>query len=134
MPILSGIPALVKCCDSRTKEMADFFNIPYIDINEKNDKHNKHLYEFYMNMDYSKFKSTFAEKFDNFEKFLKKCGLVEKINPNNKFLSGTYLNIIKGNSDRLCLLKNEFERNKVLYSTYDRGLKYYRAIMRKNKG
>lgn len=64
--IISGIPAMVKAEDTRTKEMAEYFNIPTIsNIRKYND-----IYDVYLDTDYSKFNAEFTKKFDVFNKFL----------------------------------------------------------------
>lgn len=85
MPILSGVPAVVVGFDSRTKEMAELYDIPC--ISSFDEVKPAELYSFYEKLDYSNFNKKFAEKFDAFENFLIKCGLVEKINTDNKFLN-----------------------------------------------
>lgn len=41
--------------------------------------HNTSLYELYLQTDYTKFNETFANRFDTYEAFLQKCGIVERI-------------------------------------------------------
>lgn len=77
MPILSGVPSNVCALDSRTREMAEFFNIP---ITGRKDVDNKSLYDIYMESDYDKFNKEFAGKFDYYEKFLIERGIVKSIN------------------------------------------------------
>lgn len=84
MPILSGVPSLCYTMDARTREMTEFFDIPHI-VPSGNLK-NKDLYDWYLDTDYSKFNNGFHEKFDAFENFLRKCGLVESINQENIFM------------------------------------------------
>ena len=85
MALLSGVPAVVVGFDSRTREMAEFYDIPCIqsfdDIKPKN------LYALYESLDYSKFNNSFEKKYDSFENFLIKCGIVNKINTSNKYLN-----------------------------------------------
>lgn len=80
MSILSGIPAVVWSCDSRTREMAEFFDIPHVP------KVPSDIYELYQKIDYAKFNKKFPERFDAFEQFLKKYDIVKQININNIFL------------------------------------------------
>ena len=82
MSILSGIPSVLCAIDSRTREMAEFYGIPIISIN---DYKNTNLYRIYENTDYLEFNNGFNKKFDNFNLFLKKHGLVKSINENNIF-------------------------------------------------
>lgn len=86
MPILAGVPATVYTCDSRTREMAEFFDIPHIlPADAENKKFS--LYELYLQSDYSDFNKNFSKRFDEFESFLRKCGITDKINGNNIFMS-----------------------------------------------
>ena len=80
MSILAGVPAVVWAIDSRVKEMAEIYNIPIVDMKEKYD-----IETIYNNTDYERFNAKFAGLFDQYEDFLKKCGLVEKINQKNIF-------------------------------------------------
>lgn len=80
MSILAGIPAAVYAIDSRVREMAEIFNIPIVGLKENCD-----IQEIYNSLDYNKFNDKFRELFDQYEEFLKKCGLVEKMNQNNIF-------------------------------------------------
>ena len=80
MSILSGIPSVVWACDSRTREMAEYFDIPYTLEVPKN------LYDFCGTIDYSSFNQNFKKKFENFEAFLRNCGIVKQINEKNLFL------------------------------------------------
>ncbi len=81
MSILSGIPAMVCAIDSRTREMAEFFDIPYyLPTDEKVD-----IQRMYETADYSKFNMRFPEVYDNYNAFLQKCGLVKQVNMDNAF-------------------------------------------------
>lgn len=81
MSILSGIPAVVWTCDSRTREMAEFFNIPHVRNIPKD------IYKCYLDVDYTKFNVTFKRRFDDFEKFLFRCGICEHVNENNIYFN-----------------------------------------------
>lgn len=116
MPILSGVPSIVVAHDSRTQEMAEFFNIPLIEINEF--KKCNSIYDLYLDMDYSKFKSTYSEKYYDFEKFLNSIGIVSKINAENKFMSDDYLNIICENENKLKSINEDLHNKKMLYKFY----------------
>lgn len=85
MPILSGVKSLLYSQDARTREMAEFFDIPFIQSNDKKKK--KTLFELYQETDYSGFNKMFPEKFDKFEMFLIECDLVKKANQKNIFMS-----------------------------------------------
>lgn len=80
-PMLNGIPSVVHYHDSRTRELAEFFNIPTINkLSKKED-----LYDIYLKADYTKFNQTFKTKFDNFENFLVKYGITKNINNSEEF-------------------------------------------------
>lgn len=68
---LLGIPAIVYIHDSRTKELADYFEIPtYTPVNGKVD-----IREAYEKADWDGFNKNFGEKYDQFEKLLMKYGM-----------------------------------------------------------
>lgn len=85
MPILAGVPSLCFTMDARTREMTEFFDIPNVNPSDVSCK--KDLYEWYLETDYSKFNEGFAKRFDDFESFLIKCGLVDRINQDNPFMT-----------------------------------------------
>ncbi|GHU16200.1 hypothetical protein FACS1894163_05100 [Spirochaetia bacterium] len=80
-PILNGIPAVVHYHDSRTRELAEFFNIPMIDKIPKN----KDLYDIYLDADYTRFNKEFESKFENFKNFLAKCNITESTDNKEAF-------------------------------------------------
>lgn len=87
MAILAGIPATVVGIDTRTIEMADYFNIPYI-IPERNHRYDvDELYEYYLAADYDKFNQTYKIKYKKYESFLKEKGIISEINPDNRFFN-----------------------------------------------
>lgn len=70
--ILSGVPGMVCYCDSRTREMAEFFNIPLLDICDLN---KKDIYNLYVETDYSKFNREYDEKIRKLDSVLSEFGL-----------------------------------------------------------
>lgn len=121
MPILSGVPSLCYTMDARTREMTEFFDIPHIIPSSNIQK--KDLYEWYCETDYSTFNAKFAKRYDDFEKFLQKCGLVKKINPNNPFMQKTadgfeYPEIV--NIEHLKKLEKTISHNKIIFETLNR--------------
>lgn len=80
LPILAGVPSVVHSVDARTREIAEFFDIPYI-----TNKSAKDIENIYYQMDYSKFNKHFSERYDAFETFLINHNIVSKINTNNMF-------------------------------------------------
>ena len=89
MAILSGIPATVVAIDSRTREMAEFYEIPYVLSKGKKVFTYDEFLDCYRNADYSNFNTNYASKFDAFEKFLIDNKIVTSINSNNKFFNKT---------------------------------------------
>lgn len=83
MPILSGICTVLEHRDARTREMAEFFNIPHVEPNGYRSYDS--LYQLYQQASYKAFNEGFATRFDAYEQFLVRCGIVEKINQNNRF-------------------------------------------------
>lgn len=86
MAILSGVPATIVAHDSRTREMAEFFEIPMlIDSPAHFTKHV--LLGSYEKMDYSAFNANFAQRFKTYEQFLVTHGIVSHVNTENKFFT-----------------------------------------------
>lgn len=102
MPILAGIPATVLAIDSRTQEMAEFYDIPCWKVNKKDRFNADDVYRMYLEADYTKFNQTYEAKFDKYEAFLKEKGIVQKINENNAFLK-----VENGNTDFDKYIKNK---------------------------
>ena len=67
--LLAGIPACIDVIDSRTKELAEFFEIPKATLNSPNIP----LMDIYSNLDFSKFNKNFKNKFHNFKNFMSLC-------------------------------------------------------------
>ncbi len=86
MSVLSGIPATVAAIDTRTQEMAEFYDIPFIKVDENQRITIKELEHLYYEADYTEFNKTFAEKFDRYERFLQQHGIVTAVNEDNRFL------------------------------------------------
>lgn len=70
---MEGIPAAVAYCDSRTRELAEFFEIPTIDLSKEKVGD---LFEFYEKISFEVFNKTFQDKFDCFDKLLQTYGFV----------------------------------------------------------
>jgi hypothetical protein len=84
MAILAGIPTVVCACDSRTREMAEFHEIPFV---PKGVYDMERLYELYARTDYRAFNRGFGTKYDRYEDFLIRHGLAERINQKNAFFT-----------------------------------------------
>lgn len=69
--ILNGVPAVICAHDSRTQELAEFFEIPIC----TNPEGQKDIYQIYLESDFTAFNRSFASKFEHFEKFLVEYGI-----------------------------------------------------------
>lgn len=87
MAILSGIPATVAAIDTRTMEMADFFNIPHVKYIPGHSYTPEELAFLYSEADYTKFNETYPEKYQAYEDFLTQHGIVTRMNQHNPFFS-----------------------------------------------
>lgn len=126
--LLSGVPATVVGFDTRTREMAEFYNIPY--VNTYDDVKPSNLYNYYQSVDFSDFNKNFSNKVDEFEKFLIKNNIVKKMNVNNSFLNHSDKNY-PTNSDFIMNNKayaKEILNNKVFYYLYYKIFKTYIKI------
>lgn len=78
--ILAGVPAMVIYRDARTRELAEFLELPCCaSLNEKS------LYEEYLKADYSRFNRNFRSKYERFEKFLVSHGISYDISDRTLF-------------------------------------------------
>ena len=87
MSILAGIPATVLAHDTRTREMAEFFEIPLHLVSKNETLSVRDFERLYINADYSKFNATYRSKYNAYVDFLKKYGIVSRINEKNEFFS-----------------------------------------------
>lgn len=85
MSLLSGVPATIVTQDSRTREMAEFFDIPRVSISRNESVSKQRLHDIYTQADYSTFNASFKKKFENYENFLVSHGIVSKVNTHNRF-------------------------------------------------
>lgn len=109
LSILSGIPSLIFPVDSRTLEMTTFYNIPIAKIKPKNIKE---LYDMYLQTDYSEFNKKYETLYNNFNQFIKECGLVKNgINKNNNFWNREIPNGCKKLMDRSKEIEDYFYQN-----------------------
>ncbi len=85
--VLSGIPTVIVDWDSRVREMAELYNIPHIEMHEAMQYADgtKDLYDLYAKTDYNDFQRTFLQKYQDFNDFLVRCGIVKKMNDHNRF-------------------------------------------------
>ncbi len=127
MPLLAGIPAILEYRDARTREMAEFFGIPYCTATPCSADA---LYDLYGSVDYTKFNRGFAGKFDAYEQFLQKCGIVDQINTMNPFFSD--LNCVSVHSINWkthATLFTRLTQEKVYWKTYSQILSVNRKIV-----
>ena len=127
---LAGIPAMVMYRDARTRELAEFFELP----NSPGYDVNKSLYEIYLEADYRKFNEHFADKFRNFENFVVSHGISHDLEDRSLFERKLMQHSWKypelpgqKNIDRI---RRNYERHKELYQKYENMLDGMRKLMR----
>lgn len=132
MSILSGIPGVVHAWDIRTQEMADFFDIPFVNTT---DLAGKDLFDIYENIDFTKFNKTFSSKYEAYEEFLRECKIVNKVNAENIFFYDKKLKDPNrpfiNNKEKLIKLSEELNKAKTIYQFEDFAFLKYREIMKK---
>lgn len=126
VPIFSGVPGVVNSCDSRTREIAQFYDIPCYTTKEIEEF--KDLYDLYEKIDYSTFNNTYISKFEEFEKFLRKRKLVDEINEKNIFGISTKVNKTIVNENDIYKMRNKYIRMKPLYWFIDKSSNIYHGI------
>lgn len=80
--LIQNIPAVLVVRDLRTKEMAEFFDIPSIGLS---DLSNHSLRDIFEDANYSKFHSTYLIRRSNFVNFLRENNLVHNFNDKDLF-------------------------------------------------
>ena len=118
MPILAGIPATVLAIDSRTREMAEFFDIPCQLFKKEHRYTQDDLMDAYESADYTLFNERFKTRFNQFESFLQEHRIVSKVNLTNRFFRD------KGNRDF-----ELFQPNRAHFQSYAKRLKRERPIL-----
>ena len=83
--LLAGVPSVLVTLDSRTREMAELYNIPH--IKSFDDVKPKELYDYYCDLDFTGFNKNYVKIYDEFEKFLIESNIVDKMNKNNNYLN-----------------------------------------------
>lgn len=124
MALLSGIPAMVCGIDSRTSEMAEYFNIPLYSMK---DMKKEDIYDIYLKADFQKFINKFPERLNEYERFLRDHHIIKNhINTNNVFLKkGEYVEIC-ANNKKLEELNKEIKKHKILLTGFSKGIDIYR--------
>lgn len=82
MSLLAGIPSVLCAVDSRTREIGEYYNIPFMQTSHCS---NKSLFDLYSEIDYSEFNNNYSELYDKFNSFLKRHGIVNDMNGDNIF-------------------------------------------------
>lgn len=86
MALLSGVPAIIVPLDIRVREMAEFYEIPHIPIDDVRQNKNLDLFDLFEKLDYTEFNKSFGQKYDEFQSFLIECGVIEnQMNSDNEF-------------------------------------------------
>lgn len=126
---LAGIPAMVMYRDARTRELAEFFELP----NSPGYDANKTLYEIYLEADYTKFNEHFTDKFRTFENFVVSHGISHDLEDRSLFeqklmkYSWKYPELPgQKNIDRI---RRNYDRHKEFYQKYENALDGMRKIM-----
>lgn len=126
MPILAGIPALIDPIDSRTREMAEFFEIPI--FGNQVAKCTASIYELYLQTDYSTFNRNYMEKFDAFEHFLVQHNIVKSINQKNVFFHEEMANVMVGNHTKLSCMRKKFNRRQWMWQSFDALVRWKQTV------
>ncbi len=122
MPILAGVPAVLVAIDSRTMEMAEFFDIPYVEFDYRRPYSLDNFYAAYEEIDYEKFNQHYEERFRFYEDFLIQHKIVKKINENNRFFAN------KGKEEF-----DEFTPNRADFEKYAKKLKREEPLLKLGK-
>lgn len=116
---LAGVPAKVIYRDARTRELAEFFELP---VSAAYDKQ-KSLYQVYLEADYTKFNQHFHRKFEAFEEFMTAHGISHDLEDRslfqNKIESENWTMPVmtgQGNIDRI---RKQFHRSRNLCRIYE---------------
>ncbi len=126
MSLLCGIPVVICARDSRTREMAEFYDIPYFVTNKLC---KQTIYDIYEKVDYTKFNETFPDKYDAFQSFLVQHGIVKKMNDQNIFWSTHALSEHPDFSDgKVAEIESNLTSNYAVYYMYDKLIRAYRKV------
>lgn len=116
---LAGVPAMVMYRDARTRELAEFFELP----NSAAYDTNKSLYEIYLDANYTNFNRHFADKFRTFEHFVVSHGISHDLEDRSLFekrlaaYSWKYPELPgQKNIDRI---RKSYNKHKTFYQTYE---------------
>lgn len=126
MSILAGIPAVIDARDTRTREMAEFFDIPVLISGAKTQKID--LYQLYETTDYTKFNTRIGERYDEFERFLQTHGIVKRINKNNLFFKSDHSETKQAHVETSDGLNDILRKHRFSFAAYDFLLRKSRQI------
>lgn len=73
-----GVPALFTICDSRTRELCEYYSLPHMEIEKFDDR--KNIQEYYEMADYSEFHKKYPETLKKWSDFLMVNELIPKVN------------------------------------------------------
>ena len=106
--------------------MAEFFDIPSI---HSGAHHKTSLYDLYLQTDYKKFNETFAKRYDAYEAFLRKCGIVDRIQDTNPFFNTlTTIPDLSVNQEKREALSKSLARNSFVWRGFSLALTLKRKI------
>lgn len=129
--LLSGVPSVLVTLDSRTREMAELYNIPH--INSFNCVKPEEIYDYYCGLDFTGFNKNYVKIYDKFEKFLIESNIVDKMNENNDFLNRDIKDYIDPSEYTISKNKNVFNsilKHQNLYSDIRKLIDIERKIRR----
>lgn len=123
MALLSGVPATIVTIDSRTREMAEFFDIPGYASSPKHRFTKEEFLLLHEQMDYSAFNRNFKSRFNAYEKFLTDHHIVSHVNTANSFFdtpgSTDYLNAVLSRQNDFAVFAKQLERDRIVLSLFD---------------
>ena len=125
---LASIPAMVIYRDARTRELAEFFELPCSAVYDNR----KTLYEVYREADYTMFNKHFPDKFRAFEDFMTFHGISHDLNDRSLFETKMAeqewkmpVLIGQGNVERI---RKKLDRFGNLYRIYESGIDKLRGL------
>ena len=115
LALWEGVPALFVTCDSRTRELCEYFSLPRINISEF-DK-SKSVEEYYVIADYTKFIHVYEDRKNGWREFLKMNELIKK-----KALYVCYFPtaVIQSFTHR-CVVNKEYDATIIVYNNFKHG-------------
>lgn len=127
---LAGIPAMVMYRDARTRELAEFFELPCCAGYDKK----KTLYEVYLEADYTRFNNHFADKFRAFEEFMVSHGISHDLDDRSLFDSRIREYVWKypqmPGQENIEKIRRQYGRRKNLYQAYEKALDLLRSLQK----